>query len=65
MPQQTAIEYLRTKLLEDSHLTVFDIFNKAREIEKQQIQDAFLQGLKTAKDLELEKFYNTYLKNKQ
>jgi hypothetical protein len=64
MPQQTAIEYLRTKLLEDSHLTVFDIFDKAKEIEKQQIQDAFLEGVKTAKYLELEKFYNN-LKNNQ
>ena len=64
MPQQTAIEYLKTKLLEDSHLTTFDIFDKAMELEKQQIQNAFLEGVIAAKNLELENFYKSYLKNK-
>lgn len=48
MLKQTAIEYLREKLIEDSSLTTFDIFDQAREIEKEMIKNAFLSGVKAA-----------------
>ena len=70
MPQQTAIEKLmQTIEFWNINIDCPNLFkaicDQALELEKQQIQNAFLEGVKTAKDLELEKFYNTYLKNKQ
>ena len=41
---ETAIQYLRTKLLEDNKLSVIDIFEHAREIEKQMIINAYNAG---------------------
>jgi len=68
MPQQTAIEYLRTKLLQDSHLTVSEIFDIAREIEIKQVANAFFEGVKFAESqinkdqkTETEKLYLNYL----
>jgi len=65
---QTAIEYLRTKLLENSHLTVFEIFDIAREMEMKQQAKAFLEGVEFAerqinkdKKTENEKLYLNYL----
>ena len=66
MPTQTAIEYLRTKLLEDNKLSVFDIFDKAREIEKDQLNQKFIEGMEYERKMNKNtNWYNNLFKSKQ
>jgi hypothetical protein len=66
MKQQTPIEYLRTKLLEDTHLTAFDIFDIAREMEKEQLKQKFIEGMEHKRKMNKNRnWYNNFLKHKQ
>ena len=66
MTTQTAIEYLKTKLLEDNKLNAFDIFDKAREIEKEQLKQKFIEGMEHERKMNKNKnWYNNLFKSKQ
>lgn len=66
--QQTAVEWLRQELLKrDMDISIKDLFEQAKEMEKQQIMDANItgvnQGLYSYKNAE--EYYNAIFKKKK
>jgi hypothetical protein len=66
--KQTAVEWLRQELLKrDMDISIKDLFEQAKEMEKQQIDDAFEDGYQSGyKDngISGEQYYNETFKTK-
>jgi hypothetical protein len=59
--KQTAVEWLRQELLKrDMDISIKDLFEQAKEMEKEQMESAYLAG--ESKD---KQYYNETFKSKQ
>jgi hypothetical protein len=64
--KQTAVEWLKNELFTEEYMrnNLFEIFQQAKEMEKQQIIDAYIEGYSSNLNAgDSEKYYNeTYKK---
>jgi hypothetical protein len=73
--KQTAVEWLQNELFTEEYMrnNLFEIFEQAKEMEKQQIIDAYVDGFKECEKIHeevffiqdlSEQYYNENFKNK-
>lgn len=62
MAQQTAVEWLECQLKKIPFVNVIDVFQQAKQMEKEQIGNAWVDGYKNHKEVlkhsRLEQYYN-------
>ena len=63
MSKQTAVEWLRQELLKrDMDNSIKDLFKQAKEMEKEQIMNAWAEGIFSQGYMTAEKYYNENFK---